>query len=222
MNKITNILENLSTNTPFAINRFNDGELIGINRPGSVVARGAQAVNQELSSKLKEALQHQQKNYWIGIPCSVCFPDLHKLSLSLIDIMYPFLTHAVVLTNRNLKLFTEEFPKRVKGRSLIWVSGEDQDIKGLEKIGITIFNHIKVPTMNAWSAYDQVKNFDEFQPEDIVMCSCGPLSRILVREWFEKFPDITFIDIGSTFDPYTRNNKLRVHLGTLPACKECN
>ena len=68
-----------------------------------------------------------------------------------------------------------------------------------------------------------------FLPGDIVCVSLGPTARILVRQWFEKFPNITFIDIGSNLDPFTRNVSHRCHLGweetgfnLSTPCEECN
>jgi len=222
MDKINLILDNISNNISQALARFNDGELIGIQQIGATVARGAQTVDHTLSSKLKEAIQYKQINYWVGLPCSVCYPQHSRLAQTLIDRSYPHLTHAVVITNRNLKLVTEELPKRLNNKTIKWVSGEDQNIKGLEKVGINISEHLKVPTINAWKSYDSIKSYTNFQPGEVILCSCGPLSRVLVREWFEKYPSTTFLDIGCLFDPYTRDKWMRVHLGTLPECKECN
>ena len=62
----------------------------------------------------------------------------------------------------------------------------------------------------------------------VVFISCGPLARVLVKEWFQKRPDVTFIDIGSTFDPFTRNVRHRCHTGwengfnDVPRCVQCN
>ena len=41
--------DHLENGVPFSFARFNDGEMIAINRVGSTVARGDQAVSSELS-----------------------------------------------------------------------------------------------------------------------------------------------------------------------------
>ena len=59
--------------------------------------------------------------------------------------------------------------------------------------------------------------------------SLGPTARILVKDWFEKYPDITFIDVGSNFDPFTRKVYHNCHKGWEETgfnigkpCSECN
>ena len=41
-------IDNIANNIPFAFARFNDGEMMGIDNIGSVVARGDQIVNESL------------------------------------------------------------------------------------------------------------------------------------------------------------------------------
>ncbi len=225
MNKIYTILSNIKNNIPQALARFNDGEMLGIEKVGSVVARGDQTVDQSLSVKLKEALQHQQKNYWVGIPCSHCWRKHYRRAMKLIDKEYPYLTSAVVTTNRNWKLFRDTFGKNIDAhKKLIWISGADQNMSELEKIlHHAIHEHITLPTHNAWKEYENIHTrAHEFESGSVIALSCGPTSRVLAKEWFEERPDCTFIDVGSVFDPYTRNVWNNCHTGTLKPCRECN
>lgn len=221
---------NLSNNIPFGFARFNDGEMGGIDRVGSIAARGDQQVNEDLSNSLKESLCHKQKNYYVGIPCSLCYPHLNKLALQLVG-EYEYLTSAVLLTNRNWKHFIETFPTAVRDRRLLWVGGEDQNTDNLEKLGIKIEKKGLIPRKNSWKYYEHVfKTFPKvFEPNDVVCVSLGPTARVLVQKWFEQMPNITFIDIGSNFDPFTRNVWHNCHKGwdetgfnLTKRCEECN
>ena len=58
MDKYDTLIDNLKNNTPFALGRFNDGEMLGIWQAGTVVARGDQLVSMELRDKLTQALVH--------------------------------------------------------------------------------------------------------------------------------------------------------------------
>lgn len=225
MEKINEILDNLSNRVPQALARFNDGEMGGILNVNFVAARGDQVVNQSLSNALKEALEYEQCNYWKGIPCEICFPKYYDEAKKIVRVDYPYLTKAVVNTNRNWKKVIEEFPKRTKGRNVKMVVGVDQDLFNLSKVlNWEIQEWFRLPLQNAWGVCDWMKStiWEDLIPGDIVLFSCGPLARVLVRRWFEKRPDCTFIDVGSTFDPYTRNVWHRCHKGTLPSCRGCN
>lgn len=223
MDKIYTILNNIKEGIPTALSRFNDGEVQAIVQPGCVVARGDQHVPQDLSDALREAIQYEQENYWVGLPCDVCnTAKWYQHAIKLVQQDYPYLTKAVVTTNRNWKFFTSTLPKILESKTnrIHWVSGDDQDVY---KLPFKIDTHIKVPKRNAWSKYEEMKNWGpDFQNNSITFFSCGPLGRVLARQWFEQNPKASFLEIGSAFDPWTRNVWHNCHKGTLPLCKGCN
>jgi hypothetical protein len=220
MNRISEILKNLENGVPQALARFNDGEMGGIEMVGFIAARGDQRIDQSLHDALKEAIQYEQERYWVGIPCQFCFPRMHKLARSLVREDYEWLTSAVVTSNRNWKLFVQRFPAAVKGKAVEWVSGADQD---LGKLDFKVGAHTVLRRKNSWSQYDAVKDLcDRLAPGTVVVLSCGPMARVLVRRWFERRPDCTYLDLGSCFDPFTRNVRHRCHTGDLPPCEGCN
>lgn len=223
-------LDNLKNKVPFAFARFNDGEMMAIDRVGSVVARGDQVVDRSLSEALREAIKHKQENYYVGIPCSMCYPRLNSLANNLVG-EYEFLTSAVVTTNRNWKKFIDNFPKAIEDRNLIWIGGNDQDNESLKEIGLRVKKMAKIPRMNSWSYFNTINQMipQYFEDGDVVGISLGPTARVLARKWFEEYPNITFIDMGSNLDPFTRNVWHNCHKGwketgfnlTKP-CPECN
>jgi hypothetical protein len=224
MEKINDIFNFLKTDTPQALSRFNDGEATAITEVGSVIARGDQKVSSSLQEALANALKHEQERYWKGIPCKVCIPHQYIKIESMINPEYKWLTCAVVTTNRNWKRMVTEFPKLLVSKRVIWVGGEDQDMKELGKrTNIHPSDVIRVPCKNAWDVYDSaLDEYPSFDAGDVVILSCGPLSRVLACEWYKLRPDVTFLDVGSCFDPYTRNVWHSCHKGTLKPCKGCN
>ena len=221
--------DHLENDVPFSFARFNDGEMIAINRVGSTVARGDQTVSSELSESLKEALGHKQDRYYIGVPCSICYPRHNQSALSIVG-EYEYLTNAVVTTNMNWKNFVDRFPKAMKGRRMIWIGGDDQDVEPLKIMGLNVAKFAKLPRRNSWRYYRGLREKipQYFEPGDFVGISLGPTARVLARQWFEEFPDITFVDMGSNFDPFTRNVRHNCHKGwdsgfnLAKICKHCN
>jgi len=223
MQKVDEILDKLDGGVPVSLARFNDGEMSGIMSPAGTktVARGDQKVGMDLKYRLLAALSHKQKNYYKGIPCPVCYPRFHNEAKMLSNPDYKYLTYAVVNTNRNWEYFRDRLGPAIGDKRVIWVSGEDQNVDVLKNFDINVSHHIKLPLKNAFGKYYEIKN-DQFDGGEVVLLSCGPLGRVLVWNWFSENPDTSFLEIGSTFDPYTRNVWHRCHLGTLPACEKCN
>ena len=227
MEKIHTFIDMLNCKMPFSLARFNDGEMNAIKKPECIVARGDQRSSKKLSEHLSMALRHEQHNYWKGVPCSLCWGELHKLSMTMVDGEYPFLTNAVVTTNRNWNIFKDGFCNAVLNNvsNVIWISGGDQK---LDKLGFPVSIHITMPTVNSYSMFDKVNaQIDILQPGDIVVLSCGPLSRIIAYEWWKKRQDCTILDVGSAFDPFTRNVWHNCHIwengkNKVKPCKECN
>jgi hypothetical protein len=230
INNMDWFFQNINNKTPFAYARFNDGEMMAIDKIGSIVARGDQYVNESLSVALTEAIKYKQEHYYIGIPCSKCYPEYNKLANELIG-DYEFKTSAVVTTNRNWKTFIDLFPEAMSDRNMIWIGGDDQNIQALRDLDLNIIRAARLPRRNSWDYYKHIKEVmpEHFEEGSVVGLSLGPLARVLAREWFEEYPDITFIDMGSNFDPFTRNVRHNCHKGweetgfnlTAP-CEECN
>lgn len=226
-------LRMLSEKTPFALSRFNDGEMSAFKKgDGERIGRTQHTlINQDVRDKLSKAMMHRQENYWVGMPCSVCFPDLYEIAKKYVG-DYELQTRACVLTNRNWAKFVLNFPEAVKNREIHWVGSSDQNLQMLTDVfGIKIKDRTDLPNIDAWDHHDCIKDkYQEFKSGSVVAFSCGPMSRILAPEWFEKRPDVTFIDIGSVYDPFTRNVWHACHRGWASPqmfnetrrCSECN
>jgi len=208
------LIDNLKNGTPFSYARFNDGEMMGIDRVGSVVARGDQVVDESLHKALTESIKHKQENYYVGIPCSKCFPRYNKLANELVG-EYDFKVSAVALTNRNWAKVIGEMGEALQGKNIRYLSGDDQKLEFLQrKMNLNIVEHVKTSSRNSWKNYDNIKGYiDKVEDGDVVIISLGPTARILACEWFKEKPNTTFIDIGSILDPFTRGVFHNCHKG---------
>ncbi len=223
------VIDNLSGNIPFAYARFNDGEMMGIERIGAVAARGDQPVDESLHKALNEAIKYKQDNYYVGVPCSECFPGHSNLANILVD-DYEYKTSAVALTNRNWAKFMKELPDAIKNRKVRFLSGDDQNLDFLKsKLKFNIIDHITYTRVDTWSEYNNIYPYiDNVEDGDVVFISLGPTARVLARKWFEEKPNATFIDIGSVLDPFTRDVWHNCHKGwesgfnNTARCKNCN
>lgn len=223
------VISNLKNNRPFAYSRFNDGEMMGIARAGSIVARGDQYVTEDLQAALHEALTYKQDYYYVGIPCPICFPQFNTLANNLVG-DYEFKNSAVALTNRNWAKFISELPDAIEGKGVRFISGDDQDLTFLkENLKFNIIDHTKLASKNSWASINELEDYiDNVKDGEVVFISLGPSARILARKWFEIYPNATFIDIGSILDPFTRDVWHNCHKGwengfnITRRCNSCN
>jgi|TARA_R110000824_G_scaffold111145_1_gene259474 hypothetical protein len=226
-------LDMLHHKIPFALTRMNDGEMSSFVRPdGQRFGRTQHTVvDENLRERFREVLSHEQKNYWIGLVCSECFPELYEKSKEYVRDDYEYQTRAVVLTNRNWGKFVSTFADAVYGRTLHWVGSHDQNIQMLKDVmGLEFGKITLVPQLDAWKYYDEIKDTHEMYDDgDVVAFSCGPMSRILIKEWYEKRPNVTFMGVGSVFDPFTKNVWHSCHRGwtskgkcETKSCGRCN
>lgn len=210
MNNYKQLMQKFKRKEPCALVRFNDGEMKGVRSTGAVVARGDQQVDESLHNNLLRALQHRQEDYWIGKPCSKCFTPLRELYDDIVPPNYSYQTHATVLINNGRWWNTfDSFCEGVQGRTVVWIGGESQDLSDFQDRGIEI-DKIKVPEQNGWSIYKRLKTISLSEGE-IVVLSCGPMSRVLACDYYSANPGVTVLDIGSVFDPLTRDVWFRCH-----------
>ena len=220
----------LEEKTPFSFARFNDGEMGGIQQIGASIARGDQIVNETLHKKLIECMSHEQKNYFIGMPCGTCFPSMRKTANSIVKPDYKYKVKACCITNRNWLYFIKNFKRCLGNRKLNWICGDNQKMDVFYDWGIELDKVIEVPSRNSWSIYDKLVGIvDSFNDGDVIGLSCGPISRILAKEWFEINPTLTLMDIGSGTDPFTKPWWGDCHVGWIETgfnitnrCPECN
>lgn len=222
--------ENLRNNVNFCYVRFNDGEMMGIEKVGAVAARGHQIVDLSLKKELTNSIKHRQNKYYVGIPCSLCYPRFNRLAKKMVG-DYELTTSAVLLTNKNWKYFYDNFKKSMVNRKMIWVGGKDQDPERLKQYGLNIEKTIRVYSKQSWSFYKQLNDLIPKYIEDnyVVGISLGPTARVLCQQLFKKFPNVTFLDMGSLLDPVTKGVYYNAQKGWketgfnyVRRCKECN
>jgi hypothetical protein len=220
MNRLDEILKYLSDNRPFALSRFNDGEMMGVEGSGVTVARGRQYVGETLHRALGKLLGSDIPMHFLGLPCAKCFPTWHDIAKRIAPHAHVRVTHATVLTNRNLVPWKAAAPRLFLHRSVAWIAGEDQNEMALP---FSVATRIKVPSKNAWTSCAQIaKECLDVPYGSVCLLSCGPTATVLAGLLFIARPDSTWIDVGSVWDPETRGVSYPSHDGTLERCTECN
>jgi len=76
MDKVSILLNFIEEKKPFCFIKMNDGEINALLNPNASLSRGLDKSSDKMSSKLKEALIHEQDNYFVGLPCNKCYGSL--------------------------------------------------------------------------------------------------------------------------------------------------
>lgn len=228
MNKVDILYNNLETNKPFCFIKMNDGELAAImNNNGASLSRGDETSTFEMSEKLKECLKYEHENYYLGLPCSICYNNLYNEAIQYLPSKNESsnILNANILINTNIDRTINILKKTMKDKKVVIVTNENNSnqLYKLELLNIIPYKSIIVSTTNAFANdYERVKDeYKTFNDGDIVICLCGPLGRVLCYEWFKQNNTLTCLELGSMFDPLLRNKAYLYHTGIHRYCEEC-
>ena len=243
-NTMRKFLGFLETGEGFTFAHFNDGELNFIKKyladdhKKTWNGRIQDQYDIPLAERLLDSIKYQQKNYFIGVSCSTCAAPRRKVADELMG-DYEGKVGAMVF-HHNL-FYLPKIISQMRNREMFYVMNDYQKLDLLENLGVTVKeeNKIKIPFVNSHKEYDNLKD-RKFPEGAFVILMCGMLAKVLIRNWYELNPSVTFIALGSTMDdfiqlsntnyrPYPRKLPLtrNVHLiksflfGKKKECKEC-
>lgn len=156
-------------------------------------------IDQGLRQHLIKSFEHKQKNYFKGIPSK---QDIH------IDFDHEDeddLTFANIFINANYERFIEEivltiFPERL----ILYVVNERADLSGLPFKVDKDFRIGSNCLRNNFDVINKVQNYiiDECIRDAVVLSSAASLSNLINYYGFSALSDNTFLDIGSSLNPY--------------------
>jgi hypothetical protein len=225
-------LKMLKKGENFAFTRFSDGELYMMQNRKVVIEEDKVFLRErthsgywgpeELKSfnpetdqfyreKLIECFKHEQKKYFKGI----CFPeDIGKKdyewqwSLLGSKEKIEFITWSNLLINGNYPDFIEKMVPEFRGKKIIYVCNKLANISNLPfniikdfRVGQNchVNNYNLITVMDKWMSDHKVS-------DHIFLFSVASLSNYLIYNLYKKFPNNTYLDIGSTLNPLLNLN----------------
>lgn len=211
----------------FAFSRFSDGELFVMKNQKVVLGPAffitGNRVGQNIYTKeeqkefipskhqfhrerLIESFQYQDSLYYKGICTKTDVGeedfkwqlDLHGSS----DLEN--LTFANLFINSNYPRYVEEIVPMFSEREIIYVVNELADLSGLPfkvKKDFRIGSNCMVDN---YDTIEQVKNYIEKNniKDHLVLCSAASLSNMIIHQCFSENKQNTFLDVGSSLNPY--------------------
>ena len=227
MDKSYILYDKLLNNKPFCFIKINDGEMNALkDNPEEYISRGDEKVSPLLTEKMRSLLEYKHPDYYIGIPCSICYNDYHNKALAIINdtkFCSTNVLNANILINTNTDKTLEVLTKSLKEKKIAIITNENnfKNIRKLEIYNIIPYISIVVPEKFAFESIYSSLTSDFLDQCDTIICLCGPLGRVLCKEWFEKNNALTCLELGSLFDPLLKNKAYLYHTGLHRYCNEC-
>lgn len=209
----------------FALVRFGDGEMIIINGKAIDLSQKFNGEHQYIPGDkqheqqrelLRQSLIWQSPNYYVGIACPCCVGTPAFLALK--DQSYQpeqQLTWANIFVNANFSSFMSDTTAALAKRKVNMICHTKADITGLPFTVNTSFRS----GPNSWlndhqRLLEETEHYIESNKitDEVFIFCAGVLSNILVYQLSERFPNNTYIDVGSVFDEVMGLGKTRKYL----------
>ena len=221
------LYDKLLNNKPFCFIKINDGEMNSLkDNPSEYISRGDEKVSPLLTEKIRTLLEYKHPDYYIGIPCSICYNDYYNKALTIIndtDFSSTNALNANILINTNTDKTLDVLTKSLKEKKIAIITNAHNftNIKKLEIYNIIPYVSIVIPEKFAFESIYSSLTSDLLEECDTIICLCGPLGRVLCKEWFEKNNRLTCLELGSLFDPLLKNKAYLYHTGLHRYCNQC-
>lgn len=158
----------------------------------------------EIRDELIRSFQFKDPEYYVGVSCKCCQPE------QIVDWMreeskQDVLTWANIFVNSNYPYFKDNFIPEFGNNDIVLFAREDARVNDLPFKA----EHIPITSEAFIDNFDMVENFpiEEYKDKVFLFCA-GPLGNMLAAKFWEKNKENTYLDIGSTLNPYlTETNR---------------
>lgn len=164
-------------------------------------------LHQFYREKLMEAYKFKKENYFVGLSCRCCVGEADfKQMLEWYDgdTESDYLTWSNLFLNGNYDLFIKEFLPEFSKKDIVYIVNENADLSGLPFEVKKDFRVGKNCIINDYGLIETIKNWiDENNIKNhVFLFSASSLSNFMVHQLFEYNDENTYMDIGTTLNPY--------------------
>lgn len=219
-NDLDILINKLKNKEHFAFSKYADGELhILIDRP---INNGefwfVPDKHQDNRKSLIDSFQFQDESYYVGVSCPCCIggTPVHEWMKKQSGQPESHLTWANLFVNGNYNHYLQNMVPLYSEYDVYLVSNSNSnldrlpfEIKGHFQIGKNAWveNHSLIQEMKDYISDNEIKN-------SLFLFCAGPFGNTLTHQLYEYSKENTFIDIGSTLNPFLlgENGKNRGYL----------
>jgi hypothetical protein len=168
---------------------------------------------------MEEALIHRQNNYFKGLSCRCCIGGGGDRGQELFDWQLQKigpgdegnLTWSNLLINSNYLTFLKEVVPAIAQRKIVMVVNQAADLTDL---GLPIVKDFRVGEncfINNYGLIDEIKIWikDNNIKDHVFLIAASFLTNFINHQVYSIYPNNTFIDIGSSFNPFLKGIESR-------------
>lgn len=202
------LFERLKNNEKFSFSKYADGEFaILANQKITNVDNWTYdpEKHSEMRDELISSFKFKDKDYYVGVSCKCCQPETH-VNWMREQSGQDILTWANIFVNSNYPYFTEKFIPEFSNHKVVLFAREDARTQDLP---FDLHAFVPITSEAFIDDFDMVKDFPIETYNDCLFLFCaGPLGNMLAAKFWEKNKNNTYLDIGSTLNPYlTETNR---------------
>lgn len=199
--EIETIFHRLKSKQRFAFSKYADGEWmamcdIDLNNREFEVSENTK----EASGRLRDSFCFKDDGYYVGISCPCCNAYHHAAMKQFSRQDTEHLTFANMFVNSNYAFFQEHFIPEFANHKIHLVANEKSKIENLP-FDVEQFYPVG---FSAWvNNIDLVEEIISQNHQDKLFLFCaGPLGNILAHRLWDANKQNTYLDIGSTLNPW--------------------
>ena len=209
---IIRIFNKVKNRDKFAFSKYADGEykiLVNENITNCDGWTFDKNINKKEYQLLTESFKYLHEDYYVGISCPCCQPQKH-VNWMRENVGTTNVTWANIFVNSNYNFFVENFiPEFNKwdGRVILYAnkSGIDKELPfKVDKYIPLNLNSWKEPELS--QIIEQSKIYSDEEKGQLFLFSAGPLGNMLSYSLHLHNKNNTYIDIGSTINPWIVGN----------------
>ena len=158
--------------------------------------------------KLLEAFQYNNERYLVGITCVNVFGiETHRRMKMVCGLPEERLTWADIWVNSNYQYFVKHIVPLFRSRAVVLFCNKNGKIENLPFTPYMVFPVENNAWEHNWDHIEIAKDvMYKFRHENLlVLFCCGPFGNILAYELTKDCPQHTYLDIGSTLNPWLKS-----------------
>lgn len=199
------IFNKVKSKEKFSFSKYADGEFAILdNQP--ITNADNWTFDPTLHSAIREELirsfKFKEENYLVGVSCKCCQPE-NIVNWMRKESGQDILTWANIFVNSNYPYFKSKFITEFKNHDIVLFARYNARVSNLP----FPVEHIKVTEQAFIDNFNLIDSFPIEKYKDKLFLFCtGPLGNMLAAKFWEKNKSNTYLDIGSTLNPYLAEN----------------